>query len=141
DVALSVAAAAGTVPQLVHHARAADARLPEYLLFSALLVIPLSWRRRRPLSTFAFVAVVALAQWIAGVELAADVVLLVSLYTVASRYPLRVAVLAACVVEVGTLMAALRWPRSTWADTFVLMSGLVVASLMLGVNVRHQRNA
>jgi signal transduction histidine kinase len=141
DVALAVAAAAGAVPQLLHHASAADPRLPEYLLFSVLLVTPLSWRRRRPLSTFAFVAVVALAQWIAGMELSADVVLLVFLYTVASRYPMRVAVVAACVVEVGTLMAALRWPRSDWTDTFVLMSGLVVAGLMLGVNVRHQRNA
>jgi signal transduction histidine kinase len=142
DVALSVAAAAGTLPQLVHHARVADPLLPRYLLFSALLVIPLGWRRSRPLSAFAFVAVVALAQWIAGVELAADVVLLVFLYTVASRYPMRVAVLAAGVLEVGTLMAALRWPQTgNRADTFVLMSGPVVAALMLGANVRHQRNA
>jgi signal transduction histidine kinase len=142
DVAVAVAAAAGTVPQLAHYARAADARFPLYVLFSALLVIPLSGRRRWPLATSAFVAVVALAQWIAGVELAADVVLLIFLYTVASRHPMRVAVLAAGVLEAGTLMAALRWPQAgSWADTFVLMSGLVVASLMLGVNVRHQRNA
>lgn len=139
---LAVAAAAGTVPQLVHHARAADPQLPAYLLFSALLVVPLSWRRRWPLSSFAFVSAVALAQWIVGVELAADVVLLIFLYTVASRYPTRVAVLSAGVVEVGALLAALRWERTgSWADTFVLTSGLVVASLMLGMYVRQQHNA
>ncbi|WP_328519731.1 sensor histidine kinase [Kribbella sp. NBC_00359] len=142
DVTLAVAAAAGTVPQLVHHARAADPQLPAYLLFSALLVVPLSWRRRWPLSSFAFVSAVALAQWIVGVELAADVVLLIFLYTVASRYPTRVAVLSAGVVEVGALLAALRWERTgSWADTFVLTSGLVVASLMLGMYVRQQHNA
>ncbi|MEN3360398.1 MAG: hypothetical protein V7637_4380 [Mycobacteriales bacterium] len=141
DAALAVAAAAGTVPQLSYHARHSDRQLGEYLLFSALLVVPLSWRRRFPLATFTFIAVVALAQWIAGVNLAADVTLLVYLYTVASRYPMRVAVLAAGVIEVGTLMAAVRWPQTRhWTETFILLSGLVLASLMLGANVRHRRN-
>jgi signal transduction histidine kinase len=142
DAALAVAVAAGTVPQLEYHTRDSSGRFAEYLVFSALLVIPLIWRQRRPLSTFAFVAVVALAQWIVGVELAANVTLLVYLYTVTSRYPMRVGVLATGVVEVGTLMAALRWPQTRlWPETFLLLSGPVVASLLLGANVRHRRNA
>jgi signal transduction histidine kinase len=101
------------------------------------------WRRRFPLSTFACVAVVALVQWIAGVQASADLTLLVYLYTVASRYPMRVAVLAAGVLEVGALLAAVRWPQQpySWVETFVLLSGLVMASLMLGMNVRNRRNA
>jgi signal transduction histidine kinase len=142
DTALAVALAACTVPQLVHLARNEPGLFSEYVVFSALLVAPLVWRRRFPLSTFAFTAVVALAQWIVNVKLAADVTLLVYLYTVANRYPMRVGVLAAAVVEAGTVMAAIRWPLThRWIETFLLLSGPVVASLLLGVNVRHRRNS
>jgi signal transduction histidine kinase len=142
DAALAVAVAAGTVPQLVHHARMSDGRFGATLLFTALTVVPLIWRRRFPLGTFAFVAVVALVQWIAAVKLAADVTVLIYLYTVASRYPARVAILAAGVAEVGTLLFAVRWPQTRlWAETWLLLSGPVVAALALGANVRHRRNA
>jgi signal transduction histidine kinase len=142
DAAVAVVAAVGTVPQLTYHARHPDGRFGEFLLFTALMVAPLIWRRRFPLSAFAFVATVALAQWIDNVNLAADMTLLVYLYTVTTRYPMRVAVLAASVVELGTFMAALRWPQTRlWTETFLLLSGPVVASLLLGANVRHRRNA
>jgi signal transduction histidine kinase len=142
DAALAVAAAAWTVPQLSYHAAHSDQRLGVLVLFSALLVVPLSLRRRFPLTTFAFAAVVALAQWLAGVQLAADLTLLIYLYTVASRYPMRVAVVAAGVAEVGVLISAVRWPMTRpWAGTFLLLSGPAVAALMLGANVRHRRNA
>jgi signal transduction histidine kinase len=142
DAALAVALAACTVPQLVHMARHERPVFGEYLLFSALLVVPLVWRRRFPLATFAGVAAVALAQWIAGVKLAADMTLLVYLYTVARRYPLRAGILAAVVAEAGTLMFALRWPLTrSWIETFILLSGPVVASLLLGVTVRHWRSS
>ena len=108
DAVLAVVAAAGTVPQLSYHATHSDRRLGALVLFSALLVVPLSWRRRFPLTTFAFAAIVALAQWLAGVQLAADLALLIYLYTVASRYPMRVAIVAAGVAEVGA--AAVRRP-------------------------------
>jgi signal transduction histidine kinase len=142
DTALAVALAACAVPQLVHLARNEPGQFPEYAIFSALLVAPLIWRRRFPLSTFAFVAVVALAQWIVNVRLAADVTLLVYLYTVASRYPVRVGILAAAVVEAGTVMVAVRWPLTrSWVETFILLSGSVAASFLLGVNIRHRRNS
>ena len=75
-------------------------------------------------------------------RLAADVTLLVYLYTVASRYRLRVGILAAAVVEAGTLLVAIRWPLTHQLDRDVhpvLRPGL--ASLLLGVNVRHRRNS
>ena len=142
DTALAAALAACTVPQLVHWARNEPGLLGEAVLFSALLVAPLIWRRRFPLSTFALIVVVALAQWIVNVKLTADVTLLVYLYTVASRYPMRVGVLAAAVVEAGTAMAAIRWPLThLWIETFILLSGPVVASLLLAVSVRYWRNS
>lgn len=142
DTALALALAACAVPQLVHRARDANGRFGECLLFSVLLVAPLIWRRRFPLSTFAFVAVVALAQWSANLELTADLTLLVCLYTVASRYPMRVGILAAAVVELGTVMAAVRWPQiHSWIETLLLLSGPVLASLLLGASVRNRRSS
>ena len=143
DTALAVALAACTVPQLVHLARNDPGLFGTALAFSALLVVPLIWRRRFPLATFAGIAVVTLVQWLLNVKLTADVTLLVYLYTVARRYPLRVGVLAAAVAEAGTVMAAIRWPltRLSWIETTVLLSGPLLASLLLGVSVRHWRNS
>jgi signal transduction histidine kinase len=142
DAVLAVVVAAGTVPQLSYHAAHSDRRLGVLVLFSVLLVVPLSWRRRFPLTTFAFAVIVALAQWLAGVQLAADLTLLIYLYTVASRYPMRVAIVGAGVLEAGALLSAVRWPLTReWPGTFLLLSGPVVAAAMLGINVRHRRNA
>lgn len=71
-MALALVTAAGTVPQIYHHAAHADRQLGTLMLFSALLVIPLGWRRRFPATMFAVAAAVAPAQWLAGVPAAAD---------------------------------------------------------------------
>jgi signal transduction histidine kinase len=85
---------------------------------------------------------VGLLQWILDVPLTADIALLVYLYTVASRYPLRVGVLAWGVVEAGALMAAFRWAMTRhWLETFVLLSGPAVAGLLLGVSIRNRRSS
>jgi signal transduction histidine kinase len=143
DTALAVTLAGCIVPQLVYWARKeGSGSFVELAIFTTLLVAPLIWRRRFPLSAFAFIAAVALAQWIASLKVAADITLLIYLYTVARRYPMRVGVLAAAVVEVGTLMAAIRWPLTRlWPEAFFLLSGPVAASLLLGVSVRHWRNS
>ncbi len=145
DATLAVVLAACAVPQLVwwaRHGPGGPGQYGEMVLFSTLLVVPLAWRRRFPLSAFAFAAVVALTQWIVHVRLAADMTLLVYLYTVARWYPLRVGVLAAAVVEGGAMLAAVRWNLTrSWLETMVFLSGLVAASLLLGVSVRHWRNS
>src|ERR1700722_2221912 len=53
-------------------------------LFTFLLAFPLAWRRRAPVTVLAVTAVAALAQWLAGPPLLADVALLAALYTVAA---------------------------------------------------------
>ncbi|MEV4345032.1 histidine kinase [Actinoplanes sp. NPDC049596] len=148
DVVLAVVVAAATVPQIYYHATHADPQLPAYVLFSALLVIPLAWRGRSPLPVFGLAVVVALAQWLTGIHLTADLALLIYLFTVASRCPIRVAAVAAGVIEVGALMAAVRWPETgswagteTWTGTFLLISGPVIAVLLLGVNARQRNDA
>lgn len=146
DSMLALLVAACTVPQLAYWARQPDGGFAVRLLFTVLMVAPLVWRRRYPLSVFAFAVVVALVQWRANVTLAADVVLLVYVYTVASRYPLRVGVLAAAVVEVGVVLAALRWDLAAslgqpWLVSLLLLSAPVLAALFLGVSVRIRRQS
>ncbi|MFI8664627.1 sensor histidine kinase [Rhodococcus qingshengii] len=142
DAVLAAVMGVWALPQMIYHARHSEALFFCYLLLSVLLVVPLIWRRRFPLSTFAFAASVALVQWAVGIELSADITLLVYLYTVASRYRLRVAVLAAGVIEFGAVLASVRWPRGMyWTEMLILLTGPVVAALMLGVYVRDRRNS
>ncbi len=146
DTALAALVGACAVPQLVYFAGQPGGGFAVRLLFTALMVAPLVWRRRFPLSVFAFAAAVALVQWSVNVTLAADVALLVYLYTVASRYPVRVGVLAAAVVEAGMIMAAVRWGLAaslgqSWLVTLLLLSAPVAAALLLGVSVRVRRQS
>ena len=146
DGLLALAVAAFCVPQLAYWSQQSSSGFAVRLAFSALMVAPLVWRRRFPLSTFAFAATVALVQWSVGVTLAGDVALLVYLYTVASRYRVRVGVLAAGVVELGVVLAALRWDLAAsldlpWLPAVVLLSGPVAAALLLGISVRSRRDS
>lgn len=143
-----VAAAVGlcAVPQLLFWARQTQGGLVVRLVLTLLLVVPLVWRRRLPLTTFAFACGVALVQWGLGITLAADVALLVYLGTVSSAYRLRVAVPAALVVELGVVLAVVRWdfPASLGLPllpTLLLLSAPVLAALVLGVGVRARRQA
>ena len=144
DSAIAALLAVATVPQLVYWAKQPGGGFAERLVFTVLLVAPITLRRRHPLSTFAFAAAVALVQWNLNITLAADVVLLVYLYTVASRYPTRVGVLAAAIVEVGVVMAAIRWNLAgdlaqPWPQRVLFLSGPVAVALLLGVSVRGRR--
>jgi signal transduction histidine kinase len=92
---------------------------------------------------FACVSAVAATQWAFDRQLLADVVLLVVLYTVAAYRDLRLALIALGVVEVGVLLAVVRWTKSggagAFVDAFVLLSSLATAAYVLGRNVRNRR--
>jgi signal transduction histidine kinase len=107
-------------------------------LFTFLLALPLAWRRRAPITVFGVIAVVAFAQWLAGLVLLADIALLAALYTVAALRPQRAAVACAIILEGGAGLAAVRWGQSALA-TFAFLSGLVVAALVSGLYVRARR--
>jgi signal transduction histidine kinase len=107
-------------------------------LLTLALALPLAWRRRAPIIVFLIIAVVAFAQWLAGLELFADVALLAALYTVAACRPQRTAVAGAFILEGGAVLAAARWGASALA-TFAFLSGLVVAALACGLYVRARR--
>lgn len=109
-------------------------------LLEAGLLVPLVWRRRYPVAVFATVCTVALVQWVLGIELVADVSMLVALSTVATFRPRKVTLAAAAVVEAGAVLASLRWTfTGSWPRSLVFLSGLVAAGLLLGTNLRSRR--
>ncbi len=111
-------------------------------VFVALLLVPLIWRRSRPVTVFGLLAVIALVQWLLNVKTPGDVALLVALYTVAAGRPRRLALLAAGVLEAGAVMAALRWGGPSVRETFtgfVFLSGMVVAAGAIGINIGGRR--
>jgi signal transduction histidine kinase len=105
------------------------------------MVLPLVWRRRWPTLVFGLIAVVAFAQWlIGGPPLGSDLVLLVAFYTVAANESLRRTVLCAGVLELGIVLAAVRWSGgSPMIYMIVLLSAMAVAAGVLGLNVRTRR--
>jgi signal transduction histidine kinase len=109
-------------------------------LFSVALTLPLIWRRRFPLTVFSVIAAVALLQWAVAVQLTADVALLVAFYTVAARQSRRRTAIAAVVLEVGCVLAAVRWVHgSSQLLVFVFLSGLAGVALLSGSTLRVRR--
>jgi signal transduction histidine kinase len=82
------------------------------------------------------VCAVALVQWFIGLRLVADLALLVALSTVATYRSRRVALAAAGALEVGAVMASVRWTLAgSWLSSLVFLSGMVAAALLLGISV------
>jgi signal transduction histidine kinase len=106
--------------------------------FTAALVVPLLWRRRWPVAVFTVIAAIAFAQWLADVKAFGDAALLVALYGVAVSRPGRVALAAAAVVEVGVVLATVRWGGDGFRG-FVGLSGLATAAYVLGTSTRTRR--
>ena len=135
DIALTVMVAVVSAPWMLH----ANSTDGAWTLMAA-LVVPLIWRRRFPVGVFVVLSAVALAQWIVGDRLVADISLLAALYTVAELRPRRIALAAATLLEVGVVMATFRWTLDgSWLRTLVFLSTMAVAALLLGANVRGRR--
>nr|WP_306945587.1 histidine kinase [Streptomyces sp. B4I13] len=118
----------------------APQELPVTVALTAALALPLVWRRRAPLPVFGAVAAAAFVQWLTGVQLPADIALLVALYTVAARSGLRGTLVAGAIVESGALLACLRWAtEGAFLTPFVAVTAMIVAAAVLGVNVRTTR--
>ncbi|MFD9597334.1 sensor histidine kinase [Kitasatospora sp. NPDC059973] len=113
---------------------------PAAVALTAALALPLLWRRRAPRTVFAAVTAAAFVQWLMGIQLPADVALLVALYTAAANSGRRGTLVAGALVEAGALLACLRWaPHGAFLTPFVAVTAMVVAAAVLGVNVRTTR--
>lgn len=113
---------------------------PGPLLLQVVLVVPLVWRRRAPLTTFYAIAAAAAVQWVAGVQLPADAALLVALYTVGARCAWRWALVAGLTLEAGALLAAARWaPPGRFPFTAAALTAMAAAALAAGLWTRARR--
>jgi len=105
-------------------------------LLQAALIAPLAFRRIWPSAVFLAVSAVAFGQWLLNVPLLADAALLVALYTVAAHESRLRAAAAAGLLEVGVIMAAVRWtPAGTLPRSLLFLSATVVAALFAGRTV------
>jgi signal transduction histidine kinase len=109
------------------------------LVFCGALCLPLLLLRRNPRLCFAVVALVALVQWLVSAPQLADFAVLISLYRVALESELVEVAIAAGVVELGAIIAALRWSPSEPLKIWVGLTGLATAAGVLGITVRQRR--
>ena len=109
------------------------------IAFDLAFAIPLLWRSRLPVGVFAALAAVAFVQWLVGVRVLGDVALLIAMYTVASREDRRSALTAAAILELGVVLALVRWFHGAHVRSFVGLTGLVVAATVFGRNVQNRR--
>ena len=117
-----------------------DPPLAGTLALQAGLVLPLLWRRRRPLVAFGAVTAVFLLQWSLGVVLRADIALLVALYSLAlhgrlSRLPWACAAMTVAMVPVALRVSPV---VSFWDALFFLLAA-ATAALAIGLTVRIRR--
>ncbi|MDQ6784824.1 MAG: histidine kinase [Actinomycetota bacterium] len=136
DAALTLVLAAISTPWLLrdHRSGAVSA------ILQAGLLLPIIWRRRYPVAVFVTISVVAFAQFLFAERLLADISLLVALYTVSVHRPRRTALAAAAIVEVGVVLATVRWTLAgDWTRSLVFLSAMGAAAVLLGVNVRTRR--
>ncbi|KUN76574.1 sensor histidine kinase [Streptomyces griseoruber] len=110
------------------------------LALQAGLVLPLLWRRRKPLVAFTAITAVFVLQWSLGAALRADVALFIALYSLALHGWLR-QLPWACAATVGAMaLVAVRVSSavSVWDALFFLLS-TATAALALGLMVRIRR--
>ncbi|ELP65840.1 two-component sensor kinase [Streptomyces turgidiscabies Car8] len=110
------------------------------LALQAGLVLPLLWRRRKPVAAFATIAAVFVLQWALGAALRADIALFVALYSLALHGWLRQLPWACAVMAGAIALVAVRASSavSVWDALFFLLS-TATAALALGLMVRIRR--
>jgi signal transduction histidine kinase len=110
------------------------------LALQAGLVLPLLWRRRRPLAAFGVITAVFVLQWSLGAALRADVALFVALYSLALHGRLRQLPWACAAMAGAMALVAVRASSavSVWDALFFLLS-TATAALALGLMVRIRR--
>jgi signal transduction histidine kinase len=105
------------------------------------LTAPLALRRRAPLIAFAAMSLVAFLQWLFFTgEYDAALALIVAFYAVAAHEPRRWGVAAAAaILELGALLATIKYGGEAPLAAFVALSAFVVAAGALGVYLRTRR--
>lgn len=136
DVAPAVVVALLTIPPalITRHGRVFGP------ILAVALIVPLVWRRRAPLVTFAVMAAVGLVQLADPAHPFGDGAFLVAVYTVAAYRTRRATVTAFVMLEVGVVIASVRWTSgNSWAGSLVSLSVANSAAVLLGLTLRNRR--
>jgi signal transduction histidine kinase len=108
------------------------------LMFSALLLPPLLWRRRWPREVFALVSLISFVQWLPWHDsLPANLAVLIALYSVASRCTTAWAIAAWLVAEFGLLLMVLGW--GSGVEAFPGLSAFVITVWIAGKYANTRR--
>jgi signal transduction histidine kinase len=104
------------------------------VLVQTALCAAIAGRRIRPSAVFLLTSALAFGQWLLGFPLMGDAALLVALYTVAAHQSRIRAVLAAGLLEVGAVLAAVKWePAGTPERSLLFLTATVIAALFAGL--------
>lgn len=135
DAALTLLLAALTGVDARHRGDAVVA-----VCISLALWVPMIFRRKAPAAVFIVVGLVAFTQWLFWVPVAADLAVLVALYTVAAHRQRVLAIVAATSVEIGVALAIARFAGDVWPRFLLLLTSLVIAALLLGITQQARRS-
>jgi signal transduction histidine kinase len=103
-------------------------------LVQTALIAVIAVRRVWPTPVFVVACVIGFVQWLLGFPLLGDAALLIALYTMAAHESRTRALLAAGVMEVGAVMAAVRWdPAGSLPRSLLFLTATVVAALFAGM--------
>lgn len=136
DAIVAALAVAVAMPDLFH-----DGEGPPWVAIAVLVVVlaPLTIRRIFPIPVFTWVLISAVAVGLWNDNLAADLGLLIALYTVAAAQSRLEALAAAAVLEFAMIVATVRSTDGSWWHASILVSGLVGTALGLGLYASTRR--
>jgi signal transduction histidine kinase len=107
---------------------------PRAAVLQTALVATVAVRRVAPVRVFLLGCAIAFVQWLIGPPLIGDGALLIGLYTVAAHESRARASLAAVLLEVGAVMASVKWePAGSTLRSLLFLTGTVVAALFAGL--------
>jgi signal transduction histidine kinase len=111
-----------------------------------LMIVPVAFRRRAPISAFALAALGGAIQVTTAQPNPSDVALLILLYTVAAYRPRRASIIALLVCMAGTAVAVMAWGPVRAVDlawrliiSGFLFGGLELTVWILGDSMRYRR--
>lgn len=134
DGCLAVFLAVGTGVDVLHRGA------PTAVALQAALWLPVVFRRTAPVTAFVLVGVIAAVQWAVGVPLGGDLSVLIMLYTVAAHRGWKLAVAAGGAVEIGVVLAVIRFAGDGWPRFLLLLTVLVFAAVLLGITQQSRRS-